>query len=77
MLREARRVLKPGAPLFTQFLSRVAALRSLLEAAPGAGGIFDWREFLRSGIFRSERLLNSIAWTVCDQANRVCSLDEF
>jgi SAM-dependent methyltransferase len=56
VLHEARRILKPGAPLFTQFLSRVAALRSLLEAAPAAGGIFDWREFLRTGIFSSERM---------------------
>jgi SAM-dependent methyltransferase len=56
VLREARRVLRPEAPLFAQLLSRVAALRSLLEAAPGAGGIFDWQDFLRTGIFRSERM---------------------
>lgn len=51
VLREALRVLKPGAPVFVQYLSRIAALRQLIEVAPAAAGVFDWQAFMRRGVF--------------------------
>ncbi len=51
VLREALRVVKPGAPVFVQYLSRIAALRQLIEVAPAAAGGFDWKAFMRSGVF--------------------------
>jgi ubiquinone/menaquinone biosynthesis C-methylase UbiE len=56
VLREVRRVLSPGAPLFIQFLSRIAALRSVLEVAAVPADIFDWSSFVRSGVFTESRL---------------------
>jgi SAM-dependent methyltransferase len=51
VLREALRVVKPGAPVFIQYISRIGALRQLLEVAPRTGGLFDWQEFMRHGVF--------------------------
>jgi ubiquinone/menaquinone biosynthesis C-methylase UbiE len=56
VLREARRVLKPGAPLFVQFFSRVAALRSILEVAPATVGLFNWADFLAEGHFTDDQV---------------------
>lgn len=56
VLREVRRVLAPGAPLFIQVLSRIAALRTLLEVAAAPAGVFDWLSFIRNGIFTESRL---------------------
>jgi ubiquinone/menaquinone biosynthesis C-methylase UbiE len=56
VLSEARRVLKPGGVVIIQYLARIAALRSILEVAPDAGGIFSWQEFLDSGQFSEETL---------------------
>ncbi len=55
-LSELHRVLRPGAPVFVQFLTRLAGLRSALEAAPSAAGLFDWRRFLDEGVFTDEHL---------------------
>jgi ubiquinone/menaquinone biosynthesis C-methylase UbiE len=55
-LREARRVLSPGAPLFVQFLSRIGALRTILEVAAVPAATFDWQSFMQTGEFTESRL---------------------
>jgi ubiquinone/menaquinone biosynthesis C-methylase UbiE len=49
-LGEACRVLRPGSMVFLQYFQRVAGLRYVLESAPAKVGLFDWREFLRTGL---------------------------
>lgn len=56
VLRETLRVLKPGAPVFAQFISRIGALRQLIELGQAGGGIIDWHGFLRDGVFSGERV---------------------
>lgn len=56
VLHEALRVLKPGAPVFAQFITRIGALRQLIELGQASGGIVDWRDFLRDGVFSSVRV---------------------
>lgn len=56
VLREALRILKPGAPVFAQFISRIGALRQLIELGQAGGGIIDWDGFLRDGVFSSVRV---------------------
>jgi ubiquinone/menaquinone biosynthesis C-methylase UbiE len=56
VLREALRVLKPGGTLIAQFISRIGALRQLIELGQAGGGIIDWRGFLLDGVFSSARV---------------------
>jgi ubiquinone/menaquinone biosynthesis C-methylase UbiE len=49
-LVELCRVLRPGSTVFLQYFQRVAGLRYVLESAPAKAGLFDWREFLRTGL---------------------------
>jgi ubiquinone/menaquinone biosynthesis C-methylase UbiE len=53
-LRELARVVRPGGLLFVQFFSRVGGLRSVMFWAFHQADIFDWREYLRSGIFTGD-----------------------
>ncbi len=55
-LGELGRVLRPGSPVFLQYFQRVAGLRYVLESAPAKAGLFDWREFLRTGLTDEPRL---------------------
>jgi SAM-dependent methyltransferase len=69
-LREARRVLKPGAVVLVQILTRYGGLRLLETLFPGRIGEIDWRTFLATGLMPGASfspLLQSSAWLTPDE----------
>ena len=51
VLREARRVLRPGGVVIAQMLSRAGALRSVLTWHAADAGLVDWTRLLEEGRF--------------------------
>ncbi|PPK65585.1 methyltransferase domain-containing protein [Actinokineospora auranticolor] len=60
VLREALRVVRPGGVVVCQFFTRVGGLRWILEAAPAVARNFDWRGFLRTGVFGDAHIPDGI-----------------
>lgn len=70
-LREAARVVRPGAPVLVQVLHRAGALRQVVTFFGGSAGPIDWQHIWRTGVFDEPKAppwYRSSYWHLPDEA---------